>query len=70
MFHKLLIAKNGYNQVSSFIKGNAAVRFLINPPKCNCSFLCGKKDSLAKGKGNVYNNLLGNVLNNHILSAE
>ena len=49
---------------------NAAVIFLNNPPKCNCSFLYGKKETLAKGKDNVYNNLLGNVLNNHILSAE
>ena len=50
--------------------GNAAVIFLNNPPKCNCSFLYGKKETLAKGKSNVYNNLLGNVLNNHILFAE
>ena len=49
---------------------NAAVIFLNNPPKCNNSFLYGKNETLAKGKGNVYNNLLGNVLNNHILSAE
>ena len=50
--------------------GNAAVIILNNPPKCNCSFLYGKKETLAKGKGNVYNNLSGNVLINHILSAE
>ena len=49
--------------------GNAAVIFLNNPPKCNCSFLYGKKETLAKGKDNAYNNLLGNVLNNHILST-
>ena len=49
---------------------NAVVIFLNNPPKCNCSFLYGKKETLAKEKDNVYNNLLGNVLNNHILSAE
>ena len=29
-----------------------------------------QKETLTKGKGNVYNNLLGNILNNHILSAE
>ena len=50
--------------------GNAAVLFLNNPPKCNFSFLYGKKETLAKGKGNVCNNLLGNVLVNHILPAE
>ena len=50
--------------------GNAAVIFLNNPPKCSCRFLYGKKETLAKAKGNVYNNLLGNALNNHILSAE
>ena len=48
--------------------GIAAVIFLNNPPKCNCSFLYGKKETLAKGKGNVYKNLLGNVLNNHVLA--
>ena len=47
--------------------GNAAVIYLNNPPKCNCSFLDGKKEALAKGKGHVYNHLLGNFLNNHIL---
>ena len=46
--------------------GNAAVIYLNNPPKCHY----GKKETFAKGKGNIYNHLLGNVLNNHILSAE
>ena len=49
--------------------GNAAVIFLNNPPERNCSCLYGKKETLAKRKGNVYYNLLGSVLNNHI-SAE
>ena len=35
--------------------GNAAVIYLNNPPMCNCSFLYGKKETLANGKGNVYN---------------
>ena len=39
-------------------------------PTYSCSFLYGKKEILAKGKGNVYNHLLGNVLNNHILYAQ
>ena len=39
-------------------------------PTYSCSFLYGKKETLAKGKGNVYNHLLGNVLNDHILYAQ
>ena len=75
MFHKLLIANRKKSQIGiikylCLYMDNAAVIFLNNPPKCNCSFLYGKKATLAKGKGKVYNHLLGSVLNNHILSAE
>ena len=75
MTHQLLIANRKKSQIEiiKYLRlemGNAAVIFLNNPPRCNCSFLYGKKETLAKGRGNVYNNLLGNVLNNHILSAE
>ena len=39
-------------------------------PTYSCSFLYGKKETLAKRKGNVHNHILGNVLNNHISYAQ
>ena len=50
--------------------GKAAVIYLNNPPTCNCSSLYGKEGTFAKGEGNVYNHLLGNVLNKHVLYAQ
>ena len=46
--------------------GNAAVIYQNNPPNVIVASFMVKK-ALVKGRGNVYDHLLGNVLNNHII---